>query len=177
MTDPGKLLKNPPARANSHHRMNQFQRRKEFYSVKFRCSRDTKIKALARECVKILRKDHFTNDLKAPFGSNCKPAMMSKPSVNYYFGQNTHESENEGTVTRATHAVGSGTQSIGLDPRTNQLRPFFPELTDLMRCVTKSVRGKTCSKNAHFNFVSVKLHYTFHDEDGEPVEKDMKWHH
>ena len=144
MTDPGKLLKNPPTRANSCYRMNQFQQKKEFHSVKFRHSRDTKIKALARECVKILRNDHFTDDLKAPFGSNCKPAMISKPLVNYCFGQNMDESENEGTAMRAACAVGSGTQSIGLDPRTNQLRPFFPELVDSMRCVTRSVREKTC---------------------------------
>ena len=130
VTDPAKLLKNPPSKTNSCYRMNQFQRKNEFYSVKFRCFRDTKIRALARECVKILRKDHFTDDLKAPFGSNCKPAMTSKPSVNYCFGQNIDESKTEGTAMRAACAVGSGTQIIGLDPRTNQLRPFFPELTD-----------------------------------------------
>ena len=144
MTDPAKLLKNPPSRANSCCRVNQFQRKKEFCSVKFRHSRDTKITALARKCVKILRKDQFTDDLKAPFGSNCKPAMTSKPSVNHHFGQNMDESKNEGTAMRAAHAVGSGAQSIGLDPRTNQLRPFFPELVDSMRCVTRSVREKTC---------------------------------
>ena len=77
---------------------------------------------------------------------------------------------------RAACAVGSGAQSIGLDPRTNQLRPFFPELVDLMRCVTKSVREKTCWKNAHFNFVSVKQHCTFYNENGKRVEKDAKWH-
>ena len=108
VTDPAKLLKNPPSKTNSCYCKNQFQRKKEFYSVKFRCSRDTKMTPLARECVKILQKDHFTDDLKDPFGSNCKPAMISKPSVNYYFGQNIDQSKTEDTAIRAAHAVGSG---------------------------------------------------------------------
>ena len=173
--DPSKMVNDPPSKMASYHRMHRLQKKGEFYSLRLRYSQH-KMRRVAWECVRTLCKDHLTDDLKAPFGTNCKPAMISKPSVNYYFGQNIEHGRDNGSVQRAAYAVGSGTQSVGLDPRTNQLRNIFPEMADLMRTVTEVVRQKTCWKHAYFNFVSVKLYYTFRDKKGRMVKKDTNWH-
>lgn len=116
------------------------------------------------------------DELKAPYDTNCKPASISKPSNNYYFGQDLQKSDDTNNVQRAAYAVGSGTSSIGLDPRDIRINGFFPKLIDLMKAVSKVVRQESDWKHAYFNFVSVKVYYNFKDKNGRLVQKDTNWH-
>ena len=122
--------------------------------------------------------EHYLRDeLKSPFGCNAKPAFVSKPSLNLYFGMNVRgNDEDDFVMERTAYAIGTGINSIGLDPRTLRINPFFPRLVDLTKSIQNLVREKTIYKEFEINFVSVKVYYWFHDKKGQWVKKDTNWH-
>lgn len=122
--------------------------------------------------------DHYLRDeLKSPFGCNAKPAFVSKPSVNLYFGMNVQGNNvDDFVMERTAYAVGTGINSIGLDPRTLRINPFFPRLVDLTKSIQNLVREKTIYKEFEVNFVSVKVYYWFRDKNSQWVKKDTNWH-
>lgn len=105
-----------------------------------------------------------------------RPAFISKPSLNVYFGKNLQHLNDEFEMQRTAYGTGSGTNSIGLDQRTMRIYAIFPELHNLIRLVVEVVKEKTIYKNIDINFVSVKLYYWTKNENGDWVKKDTNWH-
>lgn len=106
---------------------------------------------------------YFHDIIKAPMGNPGKPSFSSLVSHNIYFGVNV-ELKSNGIVTRTAYGTGSGSSSIGLDPRKSTIYPIFPELAHLVNVVEKIVIQEYQKKNVtmpfNINFVSVKVYYT-----------------
>jgi hypothetical protein len=137
------------------------------------------IRKLLYKCCKEIWDTYFHDDLKAPLFNAAKPASLSKPSMNFYFGVNLRHEEGR-AICRAAYATGSGASSIGLNPKTMTINHIFGELADLMHWANEKVlleqefvqtmRGKA------FNFCSVKMYFTYRDVQGNLVWKDTQWH-
>ena len=160
--------------STSRNRMNRFQKKEDLFSKRIFYPKDGGIPKALKDCADTIRKVYLRDNLKAPMWNPARPELTSRPSVNLYFGQN-FDCTDEGMI-RAAYAVGSGTSSIGLDPSTMRIDPFFPRLIDLVRQVTVVVRRETVWRNAWFNLVSVKIYYSFRDENGKLVRKTTNWH-
>jgi hypothetical protein len=136
------------------------------------------IKRILHKCAKEIHRNYFRDDLKAPMGNKAKPAFLSKPSVNVYFGTNL---EDKGTtMQRASYGFGSGRGSIGLNPLTMRIHPLFEEMLKLMdhttRIVRRNPRWNKQMGMHHFNTCSVKIYYKFRDCNGKLVGKTTSWH-
>lgn len=114
--------------------------------------------------------------MKSPFACSAKPAFVSRPSVNLYFGTNIGVANDGLTIRRTAYAVGSGVASIGLDPRENRIFSIFNRLSQLVSSLVEVIRNKTPHKKFVCNFVSVKVYYWYKNEKGECVKKDTNWH-
>ena len=146
----------------------------KFHSTMLTCPRNGAIPLALADCARIIRESYMTDDLKAPLGNPAKPAMISKPANNFYFGLNI--SSGGSFVNRAAYAVGSGVSTIGLNPLTMKVHPFFPRLLHLHSAVTNHVRTKTRWKGASFAHCAVKVYYTFRDSKHKLVKKTTEWH-
>lgn len=126
------------------------------------------------------------DDLKSPNSNKPKPAKLSKPAFNIYFGQDetpTVEEINADMqgVKRAAYGMGSGTSSIGLNPETMRIYPIDAQLEELMDLITAVVASKSkewkATLECHpFNFVGVKVYFSCRDENGRLVRKTVEWH-
>ena len=119
------------------------------------------------------------DDLKAPMNNEANPAMFSPASLNLYFGQNT-KAEGQ-TLRRTAYGTGSGATSIGLNPETMKIHHIFPQLASLVREVTKVLVSKDSAWARHleehpFNFVGIKIYYTYRKQDGTLVRKCTRYH-
>eukprot|EP00957_Ditylum_brightwellii_P028754 2171971-Ditylum_brightwellii.AAC.1 len=78
------------------------------------------------------------------------------------------------------YALGALNGANRLDPRTVKYFPVFIEMQRLMEFATIEVRKDTQWENAMkdrpFIFCSVKLYYTYTDENGNKVNKHTNWH-
>ena len=71
--------------------------------------------------------------------------------------------------------------SMGLNPNTMKTHCIFPELASLVREVTRVLLTKDSTWAAHlkqhpFNFVGIKIYYTYRKEDGTLVRKCTRYH-
>ena len=78
---------------------------------------------------------------------------MAYPSFNVYFGRNAGEAAN-GVVERYAYGTGTGTKTIGLDPRTMRFNHYL----DTFDKILDSIPG---IDKERFNAVSVKIYYGF----------------
>ncbi|KAL3912798.1 MAG: hypothetical protein SGARI_000969 [Bacillariaceae sp.] len=124
------------------------------------------------------------DDLKAPLGCPAIPAKLAPAALNLYLAENVGVTKDPNTIMRAAYAFGSGVTSIGLNPETMRLLPFFPDLIALKKHVTEVVHDnaewKAQMKGKQFNVCSIKVYYWLVrvNEKGEKrwVRKDVKWH-
>ncbi len=163
------------------------------------------IKELALQCWK-----HARDDLKCPMAqwNNADSALLSRPAFNIYFGANVGTDEpksllddcdsNEddespprlvskpkknygfATVNRPAYGFGTGTSSIGLNPRTMRINPIFPVMTKIMHHVAKVVmllRPEWTNSLIRYpiNFVGVKGYFSVWDGK-KWVQKTCEWH-
>jgi hypothetical protein len=170
-------IKNTVAR-----RLNRWQKSGKIYTRKIK---QTKKKAkymecLMGKCARRLYDYHFQDDLKAPVNNDAGAAKLAPAAFNFYYGANMAKTKDPKTVNRAAYAFGSGATSIGLDPRTMRLRPFFSDLLDLMRRLEKLIRkdphwDKALGKNA-LNSCAAKAYYWTKNEAGKNVRKAVNYH-
>ena len=151
----------------SAQRAKLFHSRALTWKETFRVQRMEKT-ALLKECVKEIANKHIEDNMKAPNRNAAKPALLSKPSFNIYFGDNL-DKPSISEVVRSGYATGSGQGTIGLDPRFKTLRHIFPKLSrlrDLMRLqVQRHYEEMGMNVNCEFNHVSVKIYF-----DGKTTE-------
>lgn len=137
------------------------------------------LKKLVKECAGIIHKDYFKDDLKMPLNNPAQSAMMANASLNIYFGVDL-EHQPDNVIRRTAYGVGSGTSSIGLNPKTMCVYRVFNKLNRLMDLATRWVHQDPVRKQAmsgrSFNFCSVKVYYTTVDEKGKNHVKDTNWH-
>ena len=138
------------------------------------------IHGILKRCVKTINEGYVQDDTKAPLGNNAKPAFLSKPSVNIYFGCNTKKGTKSNSVFRTAYAVGSGTSSIGLDPETMRIYPAFPDLLKLLKEATRLVKSHSAEwreimKDIEFNFGNIKIYYSYY-QNGVLVKKTTEMH-
>ena len=142
------------------------------------------IEKLLGRCARKVRADLFQDDLKAPLGCEAKPAKIVPSAFNVYVGENVEKTKDPATIIRAAYAFGSGVASIGLNPKTMRLYPFWPDLVTLANHVTKVIHSrqewKDQMQGQRFNVCSIKIYYwvTRVSTNGEKyrVRKCVKWH-
>ena len=123
---------------------------------------------------------HAKDDMKAPFHMRAKPAMFSKPALNIYFGTNANKLCAK-SVKRTAYGFGSGTSTIGLDPKTVRINPFTRDLAEASRVITNIVantnpqRAKMLKGNS-FSFINVKVYYSYKETSGKMEKKSCEWH-
>lgn len=174
----------PPKRkadndATQRSRLSRWRRRGKFHSKMLTYPRNSQtLPNLLWKCSNIVWTCYAKDDLKAPQNNGPKPAMLSKPSVNVYFGTNV--SDNGNSFTRTAYGVGSGVSSIGLNPKTMTINAIFPELSEVVEIVSNRVKKEQGMADiltkSPFNFVSVKIYFTFLNMKDELVTKDTGWH-
>ena len=166
------------SRDDSTKRAKRWRRKGKFHSKIVTYPKDGSIPKIMKRCAKTISDKYMVDQLKAPMGNPPKPDSVSRASNNYYFGQNLKHGDNPktNTVLRAAYAVGSGSRSIGLNPKTFVINQMFPDLAALTTEITRLVRAKTEWRNAWFSQVSVKVYYSFLNEKGKIVHKFTNWH-
>jgi hypothetical protein len=142
------------------------------------------IKKLLPELASYVWKECSEDDLKAAANNKPKPALTSKPAFNIYLGRDLpkeeHERDKQG-VKRAAYGLGSGANSIGLDPETMKLYPMNALAMKLMEKITPIIKGADPTWNESleqtpFNFLGVKLYFNERMENGAMVKKTCEWH-
>ena len=126
------------------------------------------------------------DSLKAPHCNSAKPAFFSPSAINQYYGWPmpiTQEEQNGNPLIqkRSAYGVGSGTSTIGLDPRKLKVHQPGQELIQLTSEVTKAIcsasaEWATILQNHPFNNVSVKIYLTYRNEKGKLVRKRVGMH-
>jgi len=124
--------------------------------------------------------------LKKPRGGRLEPEMLSGTAIDVYYGKNA-EMQPQGlspmNVLQHAYATGSGTDSIGQDPMTRQVKPWKPIFSELLEIVKTSVTQRSkysdqekaviVSKLDCCNAVSMKWYFTV---PGQNTEKKCGWH-
>lgn len=94
----------------------------------------TKVRRVQRCIQKVLKYIHgtFCDVMKLPGQSKIpRPALLWPSGPNIYFGQNFGDKIN-GHVARYAYALGSGTNTIGINPAEYTVHPWNDELQDLL---------------------------------------------
>jgi hypothetical protein len=135
-------------------------------------------RVLKRVCHHIILHDIYDN-MKAPYGTNAAPAILSKAPFNIYYGMNK-ELLHDGSVKRATYGVCSGSITTGLDMRFQRLLPFTPDMLKL-RDLSENIALAYCgSKNVNFDCkfdaASVKI-YSRSTPLGAHTDMEFDWKH
>ena len=136
------------------------------------------LQRLLKKCACGIYKDNFEDDLKAPNSNKPASALLARTSFNIYFGTNVAVKDN--TILRAAYGAGSGGSSIGLNPKTMRVYPFFPDLTELMNFATRMLQDDPdwgdIMEVHPFNFCNVKVYYPYRNADGNLVKKTTEFH-
>ena len=139
-----------------------------YFGHDFRIMREYFRNSLQRTLWTIIHR-HINDNMKAARNNNAKPALFTPSSFDIYFGEDVRELKeesieaNEVIMERTAYANGSGSLSIGLDPRHMRIYQIFPELDRLRNVVNWAVnehyrnRGEKC--DYVFNNVSSKLYF------------------
>jgi hypothetical protein len=128
--------------------------------VRHRQERRT-FKGLLKSCAKRIIESYIYDNMKAPLWNPAQPALFAPSSFDIYFGENKFR-DNE-LICRPAYGSGSGSSTVGLDPRFARLHAMFPELCDLRELVQKHLERQykmdNMTMNCKFNQASVKLYY------------------
>ena len=81
--------------------------------------------------------NHLEEHLKAPLNNDAKSSYTQPAAFNGYFGIDNPDG------TRTAYATGSGSQSIGMDPRTMKYPPANSLFRELMDRATVMLRKDT----------------------------------
>jgi hypothetical protein len=144
-------------------------------------SKKRTVKRLLRNCARHIYNNNFADDLKAPVNCEAKSARLAPAAFNIYFGANKETTNDPHTVRRAAYGFGSGARSIGLDPRTMRLYPFFPDLLKLKQhvlteMVVKDPAWKHAMGGRDFDSCSLKVYYWTQRPAGNWIQKKVDWH-
>jgi len=109
---------------------------------------------------------HLCDNIKAPYGTNEQPALLSKAPFNIYYGLNK-EKLPDGSIIRSAYGLGSGSMTTGLDMRSQPLLPFFPDLMEL-RDRAEDIALAYCNSeglnyDCRFDACSMKLYSDIYD--------------
>jgi hypothetical protein len=167
--------------ATLNKRINRYQKKGWFCSGLTQWENPIKARENLCICSRRIWEEYFQDDIKAPYGTNAKPASLSKPSMNFYFGDDVEFDEERNTQLRKAYAVGSGLASIGIDPSTFKIHMLFREMDDLMTMAYRVVKGNqafsdTLQVGQFFNFCSVKIYFSYQDQNGFVFNKSTDWH-
>gem|GEM_PF-7000049 len=109
---------------------------------------------------------NINDNMKAARNNPAKPALCTPSSFDIYFGEDVCELfEESGDVImeRTAYANGTGSLTIGLDPRHTRIYKIFPALDRLKRIVNWAVNDHYRQKGEKFdyvfNHVSSKLYF------------------
>jgi hypothetical protein len=122
-------------------------------------------KRLLKICARRIVTNYMHDNMKSPGPNPAKSAFLTPSSFDIYFGGNICVTICDGEIIaiRTAYAIGSGTGSIGLDPRHNAIHHIFPELEWLCRLVMKKVEAhyelQRYNTDCGFNQVSVKVYF------------------
>ena len=93
-------------------------------------------------------------------------AMLAKAAFNIFFGCNVGvvEERDNTTMKRPAYGFGSGSNTIGLNPRTLRINPIFPLMSTMIHHITKVVKTKLPEwvpvlNETPFNFCDMKAYY------------------
>jgi hypothetical protein len=143
-------------------------------------SKKRTLKSLLTKCARHIYHNNFDDDLKAPVNCEATSAKLAPAAFNVYYGENKESTNDPNTVMRAAYGFGSGATSIGLDPRTMRLYPFFPDLIKLKKQVTTLVKSDPAWKHAmagrEFDSCSLKVYYWTQRPAGNWIQKKVDWH-
>ena len=130
-----------------------------YFGHDFRIMREYFRNSLQRTLWTIIHR-HINDNMKAARNNNAKPALFTPSSFDIYFGEDVRELKeesieaNEVIMERTAYANGSGSLSIGLDPRHMRIYQIFPELDRLRNVVNWAV-------NEHYRNKGEKCDYVF----------------
>ena len=156
----------------------------EMYSMKLRVEekmrqKRDKIRRLHRLSVKLIVTRYIRDNIKAPLGNHGFSAFLARSSFDIYFGEDIQALGDGSIVMRTAYGNGSGSSTIGHDPRHARICEIFPELRTLMIMV-----GEVCADhyskigiqmNTQFNHVAVKLYFNDKDtREHSDIEFDAK---
>lgn len=168
-----------PTKKTLTQRMFQWRKRGKFHSTKVSYTKTHR--KITRYLPRITKRawEDAKDDLKAPMGCKPKPAMFQPASLNIYYGMNLAAKTQD--IQRAAYGTGSGATSIGLNPKTMRINPFFSDLTVLVNEVSKLLKSKNPRwkewlEKYPFNFVGVKVYYSYRRPNGELVRKNTRYH-
>ena len=146
-------------------------------AIKYKSKRPA-LYRLVRTCCSMLISYYLNDALKAPMNNAAKSALFSKPSYDIYLGINI--SKIADVIKRTAYGTGSGAASIGLNPEEMRVYSCFPELVQLLQEATNIVKEndkwKHRMKDKEFNFVSVKIYFSYRDKNGNLIKKHTNWH-
>ena len=124
--------------------------------------------------------------LKAPHCNGARPAYFSPSAINQYYGWELpispeEQNGNPGVCKRTAYGVGSGTSTIGLDPRHLKVHPPGRAMVELTAEVTKAIATSNPAwaaiLQAHpFNNVSTKIYLSYRNHNGKLVRKCVGMH-
>lgn len=169
-------------------RLSRFFRKGIFHSRRYRYNRSNndRIGRLLKQVAYTIYTQFFQDDLKAPLNNPPKPALFQPASFNVYFGVNEdEETDGSGEVIRycrTAYGMGTGQQSIRINPKTLRIYPMFASLTELMGIATELVKNdpqwRKVMRGRSFNFAAAKAYYAYQSDrkKKEVVVKDTGWH-
>ena len=134
-----------------------------------------KVQASAKDVIRVVHSS-YEDVLKWPLRMHLyqpRPALFWEAGPNMYFGKNKGREKN-GTVLRFAYATGSGTSTIGINPKEFRVYPWCKELDDLwesvMPCLPSSMSGW------HWNAVSCKFYDSYNEIWKKGIDSTNKRH-
>ena len=134
------------------------------------------LSGLAKECWA-----YKQDDLKCPMWqwNDAKPALLSVPAFNIYFGANVAKTRN--TLERPAYGFGTGSSTIGLNPRTMRINPIFPTMAKFMAKITDVMEKqrpewKDSLDKFPINFCGFKAYFSVRIKDNKWERKSCEWH-
>ena len=160
-------------------RMYEWRKKGKFHSTKVSYTKTHRkiTRYLSRVTIRAWK--DATDDLKAPMNNAAKPAMFQPASLNIYYGRNLPS--NMPFLQRTSYGTGSGSISIGLNPKTMKIHSFTSDITILANEVSNLLKGKNKIwkqklEEHPFNFVGVKVYYSYRRKNGELIRKNTAYH-
>ena len=111
--------------------------------------------------------------------NDAKPALLSTPAFNIYFG--TNSSKNHTTLKRPAYGFGTGSSTIGLNPRTMRIHPIFPTMATVITKITDVVakqrpEWRDSLEKFPINFCGFKAYFSVKNKNNEWERKSCEWH-
>jgi hypothetical protein len=112
---------------------------------------------LLTTCHQKFIENYLELQFKQSYVNPVKNTLDAPSSENIYFGRNLKAIE-ENQVSRPSHGVGSGSQTIGTDKREQKIHHMFPQLESLSNLMSGKL-GREKNILVDFNAASVKVYF------------------